>query len=115
MKKQYGNRLAPVSILHSSFCLHTFPCGALVDERGNVIGIVSAKVLAHGHHASAALAASGALPENVNYAVKSSLLLSFLESVPDVDAKLKAPVTAERKFEEVVKSAEDAAVLVLVY
>jgi hypothetical protein len=23
--------------------------GALVDERGNVIGIVSAKVLAHGH------------------------------------------------------------------
>src|ERR1039457_1693967 len=25
----------------------------LVDERGNVIGIVSAKVLVHGHHASA--------------------------------------------------------------
>jgi S1-C subfamily serine protease len=30
--------------------------GAPVDERGNVIGIVSAKVLAHSHHASAALA-----------------------------------------------------------
>src|SRR5208282_6284462 len=42
--------------------------GALVDERGNVIGIVAAKL-----DASAALAASGALPENVNYAVKSSL------------------------------------------
>ena len=61
------------------------------------------------------LAASGALPENVNYAVKSSLLLSFLESVPAVSAKLKAPVTADRKFEDVVKSAQDAAVLVLVY
>ena len=84
--------------------------GALVDDRGNVIGIVSAKL-----DASAALAASGALPENVNYAVKSSLLLSFLESVPDVSAKLKAPVTADRKFAEVVKSAQDAAVLVLVY
>jgi S1-C subfamily serine protease len=84
--------------------------GALVDERGNVIGIVSAKL-----DAGAALAASGALPENVNYAVKSSLLLSFLESVPAVSARLKAPVTAERKFEEVVKSAQDAAVLVLVY
>jgi hypothetical protein len=36
--------------------------GALVDDRGNVIGIVSAKL-----DASAALAASGALPENVNY------------------------------------------------
>ncbi len=87
--------------------------GALVDERGNVIGIVSAKL-----DAGAALAATGALPENVNYAVKSSLLLSFLESVPDVDAKLKAPKslqTATPKFEDVVKSAQDAAVLVLVY
>jgi TPR repeat protein len=84
--------------------------GALVDERGNVIGIVSAKL-----DAGAALAASGALPENVNYAVKSSLLLSFLESVPAVSARLKAPVTADRKFEDVVKSAQDAAVLVLVY
>ena len=65
--------------------------------------------------ASAALAASGALPENVNYAVKSSLLLSFLESVPAVSAKLKAPNTADRKFEDVVRSAQNAAVLVLVY
>jgi hypothetical protein len=56
-----------------------------------------------------------ALPENVNYAVKSSLLLSFLESSPEVSAKLKAPVTADRKFGDVVKSAQDAAVLVLVY
>jgi hypothetical protein len=65
--------------------------------------------------ASAALAASGSLPENVNYAVKSSFLLSFLESVPVVSAKLKSPFTVDRKFEDVVKSAQDAAVLVLVY
>ncbi len=84
--------------------------GALVDERGNVVGVVSAKLSAR-----AALAASGALPENVNYAVKSSFLLGFLESVPEVAAKLKEPETKERKFEEVVKAAEQAAVLVLVY
>jgi TPR repeat protein len=84
--------------------------GALVDERGNVVGVVSAKLSAR-----AALASSGALPENVNYAVKSSFLLSFLESVPEVAAKLKEPETKERKFEDVVKSAEQAAVLVLVY
>jgi hypothetical protein len=71
---------------------------------------VSAKL-----NVSAALAASGALPENVNYAVKSSFLLSVLESVPDVANKLKAPVTAERKFEDMVKSTQDAALLVLVY
>jgi len=39
----------------------------------------------------------------------------FLESVSAVSAKLKAPVTADRKFEDVVKSAQGAAVLVLVY
>jgi S1-C subfamily serine protease len=83
--------------------------GALVDEHGNVVGIVSAKL-----NEAAALAVSGALPENVNYAVKSSLLLSFLASVPEVSAKLKEPNTGARTFEDVVKSAEDAAVLVLV-
>jgi S1-C subfamily serine protease len=84
--------------------------GALVDVRGNVVGIVSGKL-----SAKAALAATGSVPENVNYAVKSSLLLSFLESVPDVANKLKEAVTVGRKFEDVVKSAQDAAVLVLVY
>ena len=84
--------------------------GALVDEGGNVVGVVSAKLSAR-----AALATSGALPENVNYAVKSSFLLGFLESVPEVSAKLKEPNTKERKFEEVVKSAERAAALLLVY
>ena len=61
------------------------------------------------------VATSGALPENVNYAVKSILLLSFLESVPEVTARLKEPGAKDRKFEDVVKSAEQAAVLVLVY
>ena len=84
--------------------------GALVDAAGNVVGIVSAKL-----DAATALAASGALPENVNYAIKSSFLLSFLESVPGVEGKLKPANTKEEKFEDVVKSAQDAAVLVLVY
>ena len=86
-------------------------------ERGNVVGMVSAKVLADGHHARAALLSSGALPENVNYAVKSSFLLSFLESVPEISAKLKE-VLADghiRKFDDVVSDAEKAAVLVVVY
>jgi hypothetical protein len=55
------------------------------------------------------------LPENVNYAAKISFLLGFLESVPELSAKLKEPNTKERKFEDVVKDAEKAAVLVLVY
>jgi hypothetical protein len=80
-----------------------------VDGRGNVVGIVSAKL-----DANAALLTSGALPENVNYAIKSSYLLNFLDSVPDLAGKLKAPDTSPREFEAVVKSAEHATVLVLV-
>jgi S1-C subfamily serine protease len=84
--------------------------GALVDAHGNVVGIVSAKL-----DPATALEASGALPENVNYAIKSSFLLGFLESMPDVSAKLKTPTATDEKFSDVVKSAQDAAVLVLVY
>ena len=74
------------------------------------MGVVAAKVFANGQRARAALAASG-----MNYAVKSSFLLSFLESMPEVSAKLKEARTSARKFEDVVKDAEQAAVLVLVY
>jgi hypothetical protein len=80
-----------------------------VDTRGNVVGIVSAKL-----DANAALLTSGALPENVNYAVKSSYLLAFLDSVPELAGNLKTPDTGPREFEDVVKSVEHATVLVLV-
>ena len=83
--------------------------GALVDEQGNVVGVVSAKP-----DGSAALLATGALPENVNYAVKSSLILSFLESIPAISSKLKAPFTSDKKTGEIVQAAQDASVLVLV-
>jgi TPR repeat protein len=84
--------------------------GALVDGVGNVVGVVSAKL-----SAKAALASTGTLPENVNYAVKSSFLLSFLESAPELVGKLPDPYSGERKFEDVVKEAQQASVLVLVY
>lgn len=82
--------------------------GALFDERGNVVGVVAAKL-----NVLAALAKGGEIPENVNYAVKSSFLLSFLEAVPDVSTKLKEQNADALKFEDVVNSAERAAALVL--
>jgi len=84
--------------------------GGLVDSRGNVVGIVSSKL-----NAATTLAASGALPENVNYAVKSSFLLSFLESVPDVSVKVRGSTVKALGFEDAVKSAEQAAALIVVY
>jgi uncharacterized protein len=84
--------------------------GPLVDERGNVVGVVSGKL-----NPKATLFTSGSLPENVNYAVKSSFLLGFLESVPEVAAKLKEPNAKDTKFDDVVEQAKEATVLVLVY
>jgi S1-C subfamily serine protease len=84
--------------------------GALLDERGNVVGVMSASF-----GARAAPGAAGAAPESVNYAIKSSLLLSFLESALDVSAKLKGPLGAKQKMEDVARSAQQAAALVLVY
>ena len=92
------------------FCLPKQPGhsgGAFVDQRGNVVSALSAKLSAR--------AATGALPENVNNAVKSSYPRNFLEFVPEVFAKLKEANTKERMFEDRLKSAEQATVVVLVY
>ncbi len=84
--------------------------GALFDDRGNVVGVVVAKL-----SQSIALATTGALAENVNYAVKSSYLLSFLESIPAAASQLREPSTKDRKFEDVVRDVQQSVVLVLVY
>ncbi|MDB6112698.1 MAG: hypothetical protein JWR69_4448 [Pedosphaera sp.] len=85
--------------------------GALVDERGNVVGVVSAKF-----DARFALATTGQVPENVNYAVKSSLLNTLLESLPEVASKLKeAHVEQGRPFDDVVGEARAATAIVLIY
>ncbi|MGP8201252.1 MAG: trypsin-like peptidase domain-containing protein [Limisphaerales bacterium] len=84
--------------------------GPLVDEYGNVVGLVEAPLAD-----IASLAASASLPQNASYAMKSSVLNVLLESVPEVSAKLKEPNSAEEKFENAVKKAENAIALVLVY
>lgn len=60
--------------------------GPLVDSAGSVVGIVAGQL-----DKIATLKATGNLPENVNYAVKSSLLLALLESVPEIQDKLEPP------------------------
>lgn len=53
--------------------------GPLVDAQGNVVGLIT------GHlNESVAVETAGALPQNVNYAVKSSYFLPLLEAVPEL-------------------------------
>jgi S1-C subfamily serine protease len=84
--------------------------GALVDQRGNVVGVVVAAL-----NQKAALETSGALAQNVNYAIKSSYLLSLLESTPDVTADLLDEMPQDQPIEDVVEQVKKATVLVAVY
>jgi hypothetical protein len=84
--------------------------GPLVDLHGNVVGVIVAKL-----DQAAALASSGTLAENVNYAIKSGFLLTFLESLPTLSGHLQEPSIREIKFEDAIAMVEKATVLVLVY
>jgi hypothetical protein len=85
--------------------------GPLVNQYGNVVGIVEARLAD-----VSTLETTGALPQNVNYAMKSSALNVLLESLPEIAATLpESNPTKNRKFEDVEKEAESAVALVLVY
>jgi S1-C subfamily serine protease len=81
--------------------------GALVDESGNVVGVVTARL-----NDIATYEFSGALPQNVNYAVKGNAVRDFLNSVPEVSGKLKAPGKVKDR-EVATVAAERSAVLVI--
>jgi serine protease Do len=84
--------------------------GPLVNEYGNVVGVVVARL-----NAIKLLKETGSLPQNVNYAVKSSFANSFLESLLKVVGKLKEPhPRTKRKFSDAVKKVQAATVLILV-
>jgi S1-C subfamily serine protease len=84
--------------------------GPLVDLNGNVIGVVSMRM---GDFRAFKL--TGALPQNVNYAIKSSIINGVVQSMPEAASKLKAAEPKERKFEDIVREVEDSVVLVLGY
>jgi TPR repeat protein len=84
--------------------------GPLVNQAGNVVGIVAARL-----DDLKALKSSGSLPQNVNYAVKGSFAVAFLETVPEVTARLIEPYAGSgRKSEDIIKDAQDATALILV-
>src|SRR5208282_6623350 len=60
--------------------------GAVVDEYGNVVGIVAARL-----SDQAAVATSGMTAQDVNYAVKSSRARNLLDAISGLQDKLKPP------------------------
>ncbi|MSR65926.1 MAG: trypsin-like serine protease [Pedosphaera sp.] len=85
--------------------------GALVNDHGQVIGIVTFRL-----DDIKTFNLTGSLPQNVSYALKSSLALDFIKTIPELTDKLPAGIPAQnRPFEEIVKAAQEAAVLILTY
>jgi hypothetical protein len=70
-----------------------------VDQHGSVVGV--------------AISQTKAISEKMNYAVKTSLVLHFLEAAPDVYRRLKEPQIKEVRLEEAAESAKHSAALVL--
>jgi uncharacterized protein len=83
--------------------------GPLLDESGNLVGIVASKL------GLTAAENTGDLIENVNYAVKASYAMPLLEPyLPGTFSEAKASLAPPR-FEDMVAKAQQSVVLILVY
>jgi len=78
--------------------------GPVIDESGQVVGVVAARVN------DMAAIKRGAIAQNVNYAIKVSYLSALLDSIPNVTANL--PTGSDSSSVDSVESAVDASGLV---
>jgi S1-C subfamily serine protease len=84
--------------------------GPLLNLHGRVVGIVVSRL-----DDRFTLFASGALPQNVNYAIKSSYVRALLDDVPDAErGRTAARVEPAANFDQAMERAEAAVALVLV-
>jgi len=84
--------------------------GPLIDERGNAVGIVASTL-------SPSIAiSSGFIPQNVNYAVKTTYAIPLIEAIPGVKEKLPTiDISTLRSGSEIREAAAKAVGLVIVY
>jgi S1-C subfamily serine protease len=82
--------------------------GCLVDDAGNVVGIISSKL-----DTVAMAKATGDVPQNVNYALKISYAKLLLDSLADSKAGLAQPNSAPILFEKDATTVQDSTVRVI--
>jgi hypothetical protein len=58
---------------------------------------------------------SGAIPQNVNYAVKGSCLIALAKKVPALASKLRVGIPGDRRPDDPVARVEDASGMVITY
>lgn len=84
--------------------------GPLLDRTGAVVGLVQSTL-----NDTKVLLATGLVPQNVNYALKSEYILRFLKSVPSVVLKDNPTVVAGGQPNDWVSDAQSSIAVVLVY
>lgn len=84
--------------------------GPLLDGSGKVIGMVLSRL-----NDLTLLKVTGSVPQNVNYALKSSRLVVLLKSLPAVKDNLPAAGNEEKNASEWLTAAHDSIVLIEVY
>jgi len=81
--------------------------GALLDEHGNILGVVVAML-----NAKKTFQITGSLPQNVNYAVKSLYAQAMIDTMPGVTGKLLAP---SKTKVSAIDHAQQSTVMVVCY
>ncbi len=76
--------------------------GPLLDENGNIVGIVVSKL-------------TGESIQNVNYAIKSTYALGLIEPYLGDNAPKANAATPPQRFEDMIATAQQSVVLILVY
>lgn len=84
--------------------------GPLADMNGDIVGVVVARL-----SDLKVMALSGSIPQNVNYAVKGTTLVRFLNENKDLAPGVKFGSSPKRTQEEAIQAVEQASGLVLVY
>jgi S1-C subfamily serine protease len=83
--------------------------GPLLDINGNVIGIIVAML-----DAKTVFEISGSLPQNVNYAVKSTYAQALLDTLPEISGNLISAYP-KKTFNAVVDRVKKSIVMVVAY
>lgn len=83
--------------------------GALLDKNGNVVGIIVAIL-----KSETAFKVSGSLPQNVNYALKSTYAQTLIDTVPEASENMQPPNNSQ-SFDAVVERVKKSVVMIISY
>jgi hypothetical protein len=90
---------------------YAIPGGTLPNSEGLVVGLVVAKL----DEIETAKETGSLQPQNVNYVLKSTFVLSFLKELADLSGKLSPAKKGSLDWTQIVKKVSRSVVVILCY